>query len=303
MILKDLEKIFHDDLDALYGKQEVSSFFVLIINFYYNISRLQLALNPEISINKEEQAPFFKALKHLKEEKPIQYILGETEFLGLPFKVNKNTLIPRPETEELVRWIVQYSEWKHQRFLIDKEKKRHLNILDVGTGSGCIAISLAKNIPGAKVYAIDISVEALKIAQLNAKLNNVDITFIKEDILKVTIDRWNSELDFDIIVSNPPYVRNMEKKKMTANVLDNEPHLALFVDDDNPLLFYKKITEFAAQKLCNNGELFFEINEYLGNETVELLKEYNFINIELKNDLFGKNRMLKGSKSEITFAN
>ena len=283
MKLKDLQGIFHKELDAIYGEEEVNSFFNLLIEAYYGFNRITLVLEPELSITKEEQNPIFKALDDLKHEKPIQYILGETEFFGLPFKVNENVLIPRPETEELVDWVLKDQSTKSD----DK-----LSILDIGTGSGCIAVSLAKNLPQAKVFALDVSKGALKIAQENAKENNVTVKFIEASILEQPT--VGSQLD--IIVSNPPYVRNQEKKEMKNNVLDNEPHLALFVEDENPLQFYKAITEFAVHNLKNEGVLYFEINEYLGNEMIELLSDNNFKNIELKQDIFKKDRMIKATK-------
>ncbi|WP_141882971.1 peptide chain release factor N(5)-glutamine methyltransferase, partial [Flavobacterium psychrophilum] len=220
-------------------------------------------------------------LLQLKEQKPIQYILGETQFFGLPFYVNENTLIPRPETEELVEWIIKEN--------LKISSLKNLKILDIGTGSGCIAISLAKNLPNASVFAIDVSDKALATAQKNAVLNEVDITFIEKNILQT--EDLNQE--FDIIVSNPPYVRNLEKKEIHKNVLEYEPHLALFVEDNDSLLFYRKITELATRNLSNNGQLYFEINQYLGKETVELLEKYNFKNTTLKKDIYGNDRMIK----------
>ncbi len=289
MLLKDLQKIFHKELDAIYGKDEVDSFFYLCIEHYLNVPRFQLSLQPEFTIIKSETDTFFKVLEDLKQQKPIQYILGETEFYGLPFKVNEHVLIPRPETEELVDWII--------RSVTSSVVEKPMKILDIGTGSGCIAISLAKNLPNAKVYALDVSKKALKVAKANALLNNVEITFVEADILDEST--WNlefKELEFDTIVSNPPYVRELEKQEIQPNVLDNEPHLALFVEDENPLVFYKVITDFAVANLKQKGELFFEINQYLGEETKTLLKVANFEDIALLKDLNGNNRMLKGRK-------
>lgn len=283
MNLKDLQNTFHEELDHLYGKEEVDSFFFMLIESYYKVSRLQLAMEPQFSL--ENYEAILDALGLLKKHQPIQYILGYTEFYGLPFKVNEHTLIPRPETEELVAWIIS-------KFRIQNSG---LRILDIGTGSGCIAISLAKHLPNAKVYALDISHNALKIAKENAGLNKVHVEFIEADILNS--ETWNSDfknLDFDIIVSNPPYVREQEKQHMKLNVLDNEPHLALFVKDEDPLLFYKAITLFAIDKLSRNGRLFFEINEYLGKDMIQLLVKNQFSNIELKQDMFKKDRMIKG---------
>ncbi|EDP69892.1 putative protoporphyrinogen oxidase [Flavobacteriales bacterium ALC-1] len=296
MLLKDLQNIFHKELDAVYGKEEVDSFFFLCTEHYLNLPRFQLSLEPEFTLNKSETGIFFKVLEDLNQQKPIQYILGETEFYGLPFKVNENVLIPRPETEELVDLIIKYHS--------EQSEESQLRILDIGTGSGCIAISLAKNLPSAEVYALDVSEDALKIAKQNADLNNVSINFIETDILKISNDSFfwkditlqQKRLVFDIIVSNPPYVRNLEKQEIKPNVLDNEPHLALFVEDDNPLLFYKEITNFAIDNLKPKGELYFEINQYLGHETKALLVNANFENMELLKDLNGNDRMLKGRK-------
>ena len=281
MILKDIQNTFHQELDSLYIKEEVDSFFYMLIDSYYNISRIQLAIHSNLKI--DDNKKILKALKLLKQQKPIQYILCETEFFGLPFKVNENVLIPRPETEELVEWII--SEIRNH--------KSEIRILDIGTGSGCIAISLAKNLPNTKVYALDISVEALHIAKHNAQLNEVEIEFIEASILEQPI----IDEEFDIIVSNPPYVRIMEIEEMKANVIDNEPHIALFVENENPLKFYKAITEFALKNLKKEGDLYFEINEYLGNKMIELLVDNDFKNIKLKQDIFKKDRMIKGIKN------
>jgi release factor glutamine methyltransferase len=285
--LKDVQSTFHKALDHLYEKEEVDSFFFMLIEAYYKVSRLQLAMEPQLSV--ENYEAILDALELLKKQQPIQYILGVTEFYGLPFKVNEHTLIPRPETEELVAWVLN-----HQPITINHQ----LRMLDVGTGSGCIAISLAKNLPNAEIYALDVSGEAIKIAKQNAKLNNVHVEFIEADILNS--ETWNSDfkdLNFDIIVSNPPYVREQEKQYMKLNVLDNEPHLALFVKDEDPLLFYKAITQFAIDKLSKNGRLYFEINEYLGNDMIQLLVKNQFSNIELKQDMFKKDRMIKGVRN------
>jgi release factor glutamine methyltransferase len=290
MRLKDVQDIFHKELDAIFGKNEVSSFFNILISHYLKLNRIALVLEPDLTISKEEEQPLFEALSRLKHEEPIQYIIGETEFYGLPFKVNEHTLIPRPETEELVDWIIKCHS--------EQSEESKLNIIDIGTGTGCIAISLAKNLPNARVYALDVSEEAIKIAKQNAALNKVDIHFIKADIL--SNETWNLEfknLKFDIIVSNPPYVRNLEKQEIKNNVLKHEPHLALFVEDTNPLQFYKAITDFAIDKLVKNGLLFFEINQYLGDETKRLLQDKGFLEIELRPDIIGNNRMLKGNKN------
>ena len=283
MRLKEVQNIFHEKLDAVYDKNEIDSFFFILSEHYYNVSRIQLAINPNCTIDNQEN--ILNALEYLKQEQPIQYIIGKTEFYGLPFRVNKNVLIPRPETEELVEWVISKYKIQNSEF----------RILDIGTGSGCIAISLAKNLPNAKVYALDVSEEALKIAKQNAKLNNVNVEFLKEDILNYEESIFR-DLKFDVIVSNPPYVREQEKVMMKSNVLNNEPHLALFVKDNNPLEFYDAITVFSTLNLKKGGMLFFEINEFLGDDMIHLLRSHNFSQIELKQDIFKKDRMIKGSK-------
>nr|WP_321224621.1 peptide chain release factor N(5)-glutamine methyltransferase [uncultured Psychroserpens sp.] len=294
MILKDILTIYHNELDALFGKEEVDSFFNILIEHYLDLKRIHLVIHPEYVITKEEEQPLFEALANLKLHKPIQYILGETEFYGLPFKVNEHTLIPRPETEELVDWIIKSHLERSEESQLEESQ---LKILDIGTGTGCIAISLAKHLTKANVSALDVSEDALKIAKQNAKLNDVDVEFVHDNILNsrhaegVSVSHY-----YDIIVSNPPYVRNLEKAEIQPNVLDNEPHLALFVEDENPLQFYKAICEFAQLNLKANGSLFFEINEYLGNEMLDLMTKFNFKDIELKKDMFGKDRMIKGKK-------
>ena len=288
MRLKDIKDVFHKELDALFGNEEVDSFFNLLIEYHLSLKRIHLILEPEYVVTKQEEQPLFEALAHLKLQKPIQYILGETEFYGLPFKVNEHTLIPRPETEELVSWVLD----SHKNSLKDSQFK----ILDIGTGTGCIAISLAKHIEKVQVYALDISEEALRIAKQNAELNKVEVEFLEKNILVASHSTLNAESNFDIIVSNPPYVRNLEKAEIQPNVLDNEPHLALFVDDDNPLQFYKAICEFAQFNLKDNGVLYFEINEYLGEEMITLLEAFGFKDVQLKKDMFGKDRMIKGIK-------
>ena len=251
MRLKDLKDIFHKELDIIYGEEEVNSFFFMLIEDFYDIHRIELALQPETAITKREQEPIFKALDDLKNEIPIQHILGKTEFFGMQLQVNNKVLIPRPETEELVSLVLQ--NIKNQQ-----QNSKTYSILDIGTGSGCIAISLAKNLPNARVYALDVSVEALNVAKQNAELNEVDIEFIKVDILNP--ETWKLEfnnLKFDTIVSNPPYVRQQEKHEIKSNVLNNEPHLALFVSDNDSLQFYKAIVQIGTNNLRENGLLFF----------------------------------------------
>lgn len=284
MLLKTYKSTFLHELDSLYDKKEIESFFYLVLEKIHHIKRIDLALNPEMEMDKTQLKQWEAIVVELKKQKPIQYILGETEFYGLPFLVNENTLIPRPETEELVEWIIKST--KHE------VRDTKLKILDIGTGSGCIPISLKKNLPNAIITAIDVSQEALFTAKSNAQQNNVEVSFIQKNILE-TLDL---EEQFDVIVSNPPYVRNLEKAEIKPNVLEFEPHLALFVDDNDALLFYRKIGELARKNLSENGTLFFEINQYLGKETVALLDNLGFKNIELKKDIYGNNRMIKCTK-------
>ena len=288
MVLKEILNVFHKELDTIYGNNEVDSFFYILIDYYLNLKRITLVMQPEYTISKEEEQPLFEALSRLKLEEPIQYIIGETEFFGLVFKVNQNTLIPRPETEELVQWIIEDY----------KDNLEQIKILDIGTGTGCIPISLAKNLPKAKVKALDISTKALEVAKQNAKLNAVEVDFIELNILETCHPELDSASQkFDVIVSNPPYVRELEKAEMKGNVLKHEPELALFVDNTNPLIFYKAITEFATHSLKAGGTLYFEINQYLGAEMIQLLEDFNFKDIELKKDMFSNNRMIKAIMS------
>lgn len=280
MLLIDFKKHFFEALSVTYPESEIHSFFYILMKYKLRVSRVDLALNQTVLLKDSEVIFFKKSLEQLKKEVPIQYIIGETEFYGLTFKVNKHVLIPRPETEELVNWIIN-----------DTSKTKPVSILDIGTGSGCIAISLAKNLPNSKVTAIDISENAIKIATQNAKLSNVEINFLKVNILNINKLPEN----FDIIVSNPPYVRELEKQKMQQNVIAYEPHIALFVKNENPLIFYEKIASLAVKNLSLNGQLYFEINQYLGIETINLLALKNFKKIELRKDFFDVDRMIKAS--------
>jgi len=307
MLLKEIKDIFHKELDELYPKEEIDSFFYSCIEHYLKLERFILAIQPGLTLTKEEEQPLFEALAHLKLEKPLQYILGTAHFMDLELQVNENVLIPRPETEELVQWILDDFQ-KEGQFKLDAERSRSvistplndhsLKILDIGTGSGCIAIALAKNLPDAKVYALDVSEEALEVAQKNAESNGVDIRFVHQDILNSELElELESELHFDIIVSNPPYVRELEKKEINKNVKDFEPDTALFVSDEDPLVFYKAIMDFSENNLDENGSLYFEINQYLGEETKALFNTRNFSEIELRKDIFGNDRILKAKRT------
>ena len=280
MKIKEYRTQFIDALTPLYDAVEAESFFYLILEEKNQLKRIDLALRPDLVFLEAETVVWNSILEQLKKEIPIQYLLGKTSFYGLDFEVNEDVLIPRPETEELVEWIVESQK--------PKDERQKISILDIGTGSGCIAISLAKNILNAQVFAIDVSEKALATANKNAENNSVNVTFFNQNILKTE----DLQQQFDIIVSNPPYVRNLEKEEIKKNVLDNEPHLALFVEDNDALIFYKKIAKLAQKNLSENGTLYFEINQYLGKEMIDLLEGMNFKNIELRKDIYGNDRMI-----------
>jgi release factor glutamine methyltransferase len=276
-IKKVISKI-KSELKDIYPDYEIEGFIRLIFEYVLDYSIAQIHLNQEKDISVEKLNNINQIIDDLKIQRPIQYIFGETEFYDLRFKVNPSVLIPRQETEELVDLIIK------------QNKKDGVKILDIGTGSGCIAISLAKNIKNSKVTAIDVSENALQVVTKNSLLNKVKIETLQQDILKAPkFDR-----KFDIIVSNPPYVTDSEKELMNKNVLDNEPHLALFVPNSEPLKFYESITSFAKDHLNKDGKLYFEINESFGKETAALLKENEFLNILVLKDLNGKDRIVVG---------
>ncbi|MGY8979991.1 MAG: peptide chain release factor N(5)-glutamine methyltransferase [Flavobacteriales bacterium] len=258
-----------------YSNEETTSIAYIVIQEILGFNKIHVILNSDniISLNHENKINLI--INNLKLDKPIQYILGKANFFNLSFFVNKYVLIPRPETEELINWILE---------------NKFNKVLEIGTGSGCISISLAKN-SSANISAIDISSNAIKIARKNADNYKLDINFLCEDVFTFKTDE-----KYDLIVSNPPYVLESEKKKMHNNVLNFEPHNAIFVKDTDPLLFYNFISVFASQHLNSNGFLFFEINEMFENEIILILKRNNFVNIELKKDLNGKDRMIKANK-------
>jgi len=270
-------------LHHLYPEIEIKSIIKIALKHFFNFDSKYLALHPDVRFSESELLKIVFMTKDLKKGVPIQYILGETEFFGLTFKVDENVLIPRQETEELVDWIIKENK-------INKAK-----ILDIGCGSACIPIALKKNIENASVYASDISHKALEIAKENANLNEVEIDFIQDNILEFRDDKY---LPFyDIIVSNPPYITDAEKESIHINVINNEPHLALFVHDNEALVFYYSIAEFAKQKLLPTGILYFEINEKYGLEIKSMLEENGFKDVLIKKDLNGKARMIRAKKS------
>lgn len=294
MTIKQYRAHFNKSIKHLYPTSEIDSFFFLILEEYIGFKRIDIVLKSDFYIDQESLNLMQVATKQLEQEIPIQYIIGKTEFFGLPFNINKEVLIPRPETEELVEQVIKEVSLIKTYNTASNEatNEKQITILDIGTGSGCIAISLKKQLPGSKISAIDVSDKALRVAKKNAALNKVNINFIHLDILKTN----NLDKLYDVIVSNPPYVRELEKKEMKNNVLNNEPHLALFVDNKNPLLFYNKIAELANKFLTKNGQLHLEINQYLGKETIKLLAEKGFKNIQLKKDIFGNDRIITAFK-------
>lgn len=285
MVIKQYKDTFFQELSFVYDAQEIESFFFLILESFHRKKRIDLALEPEMEMDALQLLRWESALAELKRQKPIQYILGETEFYGLPFLVNEHVLIPRPETEELVALILAEGKGKRE--------EGKVSILDIGTGSGCIPIAIKKNLPDAEVYAIDVSEKALATAMKNAALNEVEVHFIQKDIL-ATEDLGQV---FDVIVSNPPYVRHLEKAEIKPNVLEHEPHLALFVADDDALLFYRKIATLAQNHLMPNGKLYFEINQYLGKETLALVESFGFTEVQLRQDIYGNDRMISATKA------
>ena len=281
MQLKSLKIFFQNGLLGYYPKEEINTFFYRICEQHLDYKRIDVSLKSETLISPKTFEYFETIISRLLTYEPIQYILGTTSFFGLEFKVDSNVLIPRPETEELVAWILKQTD-----------SSQSLKILDIGTGSGCIAISLVKHLPNVEIYALDVSPKALEIAEFNAQQNAVKLNMIKANVL----DWKPTDLSFDLIVSNPPYVREIEKERMAPNVLEHEPHLALFVENDNPLVFYRAIVELGKQTLKKQGQLYFEINEYLGKETQALFSSDTFEDVQLKSYIFGKHRMICAQK-------
>lgn len=280
--VKDVFAEYKAQLKTLYDAQEADAIALTVLKEITGQSGAYLKAFHEYELSVTQQEKVKTVLQELITGKPLQYVLGHTEFYGLRFKVNPSVLIPRPETEELVEWVLN-----------SDLPQTAINILDIGTGSGCIAISLKKNLPNANVWAIDISADALKTAKGNAELNDVEVNFIEADILNLTHNLQLTPHNYNIIISNPPYVTPADKDLMHANVTNFEPHTALFVPQDDPLLFYKEIAGLATKKLVKGGLLFFEINESYGIETVEMLKEKQFKDVELRKDMSGRDRIIK----------
>lgn len=279
MQIKYYQSCFKESLTPIYDAVEAEQLFLLALEEIEGKTRIDLVMNPTMQTDKVEV--WESVLEELKQEKPIQYIFGRAYFYGLTFKVNEFTLIPRAETEELVEWIIN-----------SVNPSKPIRILDIGTGSGCIGITLANELPLARVTLMDVSDKALEVAKQNAVSNGVAVETILQDVLQ--LEKLKSQ--YDIIVSNPPYVRNLEKVEIKKNVLDYEPHLALFVEDNDPLIFYRKIALLANNNLQTGGMLFYEINQYLGEETKTLFESLDFTGVELRKDMVGNDRMIKAVK-------
>lgn len=277
--ISSIIKFYRDELNHFYSNEEIKAFINLSMEHYLGFSATAILLKKDSTVTESELLKLYFVVKDLKAFKPIQYILGETQFYNLIFKVNESVLIPRPETEELVDLIIK------------ENKNKKLRILDIGTGSGCIAIALKKNLPEAEIFGLDISEKALDIAKENAGRNQSQINFFHADILNSAITGLPDNLD--IIVSNPPYIILAEKSSMHPNVLNYEPHEALFVSNNDSIIFYRAITKFASAHLKKNGRLYFEINEKYGNEIAEMLENYNFTDIRIIKDMSGKERIIQ----------
>ena len=280
--MKVTKKLIFDNLSRLYSKQEIDSISMLIFEKILDLSRFQVHLRQLETISAANLTQIKEIINRLIQFEPIQYILGETEFYGSVIKVNPAVLIPRSETEELVDWII-----KDYQLL-------NPVILDIGTGSGCIPISIVKNISGARAEGWDISIDALMVAKQNAENNNVQVEFFYADILRQIHPTPKEK--YDIIVSNPPYVTNSEKSLMLRNVTDYEPHIALFVPDTDPLIFYRVIADLALNLLLPNGRIYFEINEKFGNELKDLLVLKGFRDITIRKDINGRDRMVRAER-------
>lgn len=274
---------FNSELNSIYDNSELNQMMQIAFYHFFKIDRASLVLDKEKTMPEKDFTLLKEITSLLKANKPLAQIIGEWEFYGLKFKVNEHTLIPRPETEELVQLIVN-----------ENEEHDNLNILDIGTGTGCISISLKNELKNANITAFDVSNEALKIAKENSIINCLNVCFKQVDILNFKEESISKP--YDIIVSNPPYIPHQEKQLMHKNVLDFEPGLALFVEDSEPLIFYDKIGDFALHHLKQNGKLYFEINENYGNETKQLLIAKGFKDVRIVKDMNEKNRIITAVK-------
>jgi release factor glutamine methyltransferase len=280
----ELLQVIKTELSPIYDTREAENISVILIEYFFELSKTQILMDaPFTTLDDEILNNLNECVSRLLKHEPIQHILGETEFYGLPFYVNESVLVPRPETEELVAWILE-----------DNQAKESFRLIDLGTGSGCIPITIKKEKKKADVSGLDLCHEALSVAKDNADLNEVNVYWIQDDILNFS---YNEHKKYDVIVSNPPYITLEEKKEMAKNVLDYDPEIALFVFNDDPLLFYKKIADYGTEHLAIGGSLYFEINEKFGQQTVNMLVDKGFSDVLLRQDLNGKDRMVRAFKS------
>lgn len=277
MTLKEVYNKFLNELVSFYSKNEIENHFFWSIEEVLGLRKIQYSLNADQNVEEDKQFKLKGILDRLKQQEPIQYILGYTEFYGLRFEVNSTVLIPRPETEELVDWVIK-----------DHQNSEPLSILDVGTGSGCIPITIKSQLERHQVFGVDISKDALETAKHNAKRNNVEVNFIKADILSMN----KLPIEADVIISNPPYVKYSEQAQMAKNVLDYEPHLALFVENEDPLVFYRKIIALAKNK-GRPTDVYFELNAFHKDDYIAMLKDLDCQSYEFRSDFRGKPRLLK----------
>ncbi|EDM38395.1 putative protoporphyrinogen oxidase [Pedobacter sp. BAL39] len=283
MNLRHLLQHFNEMLADLYEEEEVTAIFYVCIEHVSGLNRMDVRMNWERILLDQEEQRYSEIATAMTKGRPVQHVLGETTFYGFSIQVSPDVLIPRPETEELVDWILTTLRSDFQQ----APETGPLRVIDFGTGSGCIPIAIKKHIAEAVVEAVDISQTALKVAKHNALMNNAEIRFIQADMCN-----YKTEQKYDLMVSNPPYIKNLERIEMHKNVLEHEPHLALFVPDERPLLFYEALADLAAKSLNEQGYLFFEINEHLAQETIDMLASKSFKTIELRKDMQGKDRML-----------
>lgn len=285
MTIADIEEIFLEQMPGFYDREEVKAIACLAVQHVLNVNRSYYMLHKNTDLTLVQETALIRILDELRFGKPVQHVIGEADFYGLRFKVNSSVLVPRPETEELVEWVIR---------TITAENSLSCCVLDIGTGTGCIPIAIKKNLPLTDVYAIDISQNAINTALENCKFNDAEVRIERGDILDPAF-RLDGKSTFKIIVSNPPYVQNSEKALMQDHVLQHEPHEALFVEDSDPLIFYRSIADFSRHSLEPDGFLFLEINEALGPETCSLVESFGFV-AELRKDLQGKDRMIKARK-------
>lgn len=291
MTIDKLYRHFVEQLQTIYDEREANNIVDWIFENIAGVKRLDRATNKKQAISTSTKEQLNKALQQLLQHKPVQYVLGEAWFYKIKLKVNEHVLIPRPETEELVEWVVE--EIRNKKLEISNKEVAELNVLDIGTGSGCIAIALKKELSNEKVFAVDISKEALQVAQQNTQDQDVKIDFIQLDFLDE--GSWPSLPSFNIIVSNPPYIPENEQTKLAKNVVEHEPHLALFVNDNDPFIFYRKIAAFAEQHLKENGNVFVEVHEDYAKEVQQIFEKKNF-RAKIKKDIYGRERMIKVCK-------